>query len=73
MPSVIQTRKWEDVLVRRTNGKRSATGGTRTLVGVSGSMNMCSHAGSAIEVAYVEFEEDKVFTIRLNTTRVRME
>ena len=70
MPSVIQTRKWEDVLAQRTNGKRSTTDGTCSLVGVSGSMNMCSHAGPAVEVAYVEFDEDKAFPARLNTTRV---
>ena len=68
---VIQTRKWEDVLAKRTNGKRNKTGGTHSLVGVSGRTNMCSHAGFAAEVAYMKFDEGTVFTVRLNTSRVR--
>ena len=59
------------MLAKRTDGKRSMTGGTHSLVGVSGSTNMCSHAGFAAEVAYKKFDEGTVFTVRLNTSRVR--
>jgi hypothetical protein len=49
----------ERCATQRTNRKRSTTGGTRSLVGVSGSTNI--HAGSAAEVAYMKFDEDMVF------------
>ena len=51
------------MLVQSADGKRSATGGTRSLVRVSGSTNMCPHAGSADEVAYMKFDEVMVFTV----------
>ena len=59
------------MVAKRTNGKRSTIGGTHSLVGVSGSTNMCSHAGFAAEVAYMKFDEGTVFTVRLNRSRVR--
>ena len=54
------------MLAQRTNGKRSATGGARSLVRVSRSTDMRSHAGSTAEVAYIKFDEDMVFTVRLD-------
>ena len=70
VPSVIQTRKREDVVAQRTNEKRSTTGGTRSPVGVLGRRNMFSHAGSAAEVAYTKFDE-RMVQLDLNATRVR--
>ena len=58
--------KWEDVLAQRTDGKGSTTGRTGSLVRVSGSTNMCSHACSTAEVAFMKFDEDMVFKVRLN-------
>ena len=58
------------MLAKRTNGKRSTTGGTHSLEVVSGSTNMCSDAGFAAKVVYMKFDEGTVFTVRLNTSRV---